>query len=253
MFSKATSVLFSLLALAAIVTALPFSAIFENKNVLEHEKRNVCQKDFLFNLIVAQGSYGKARCRSWIGGTDDATVTADPVSGPTQTVVVPTGTPVTTTITQFNFVTTVVYTTVHPGTITTTKSITTTVSTTFTTTTTMYLFKARNVKKAEIVKRATAKAPLTSLFDSPKAKISSACSCILTATTITPVVTPTTTEYVTTVPTITETVSVSSVETSQVTITEAGDTVTTTAVATVYKGSTVTVTTRAWVSAGVGS
>lgn len=92
MFAKSISLLFSLLALVSIATAIPFNLHFGNNNALELNKRATCKADSLFRLLQVQGGLGQALCKNWL---NDGSSTSDPTTGGTKTVTVATERPTT--------------------------------------------------------------------------------------------------------------------------------------------------------------
>ncbi|KAK6353954.1 hypothetical protein TWF730_008374 [Orbilia blumenaviensis] len=235
MFSKSISILFSLLALVSIATALPFNPRLENTNAL---KRNTCNVDTLLLLLRAQGALGEAMCRNYLKDSE----TPEPTTGGTSTVVIATERP-TITLTRSLVNDKTVYSTITLAPVTNTKSYTVTSTTTVTSIKTIVQLKAR---RDRIEKKSATKVNILEPFANHPGRVSSACSCILTITPQ-PVASPTATVSVTaTEPVYVDTmVFVANTFTSTITVSAA--TVETKVTSTVVKTETTVVYTREWV------
>ncbi|KAF3916122.1 hypothetical protein AA313_de0201878 [Arthrobotrys entomopaga] len=233
MFSKAASLLLTLITLVSIVTALPF------KNVADLDKRDVCWDRTLALILHSRNINSKFYCASWLG-------TSGTTGGATKTVYAATVTPtatVTKTVTSVMTITT----TEALDAVTSVKSGVTTVTTHVTATETILLFKPRQmIKKDNIIARATAKpANTVDSFGLPRSQISSWCSCILPSSLLTPVATTTVTDT-TTAPTVTGTVTEDEVSTVTATVTKNGGVVVVTSMSTVVKTDATTLTINQW-------
>lgn len=242
MFTKSISLLFSLLALVSIATAIPFNLHFENNNALELNKRATCNADNLLRLLRSQGSLGQALCKNWLS---DGSTTSDPVTGGTKTVTVATERP-TITWTKSLVSTKTGYTTLTLAATTNTKSFTVTSTTTVTATQTIVQLKAK-VRKDKIEKRATTKSNLLDAFAANPSRLSSACSCILITVTAKPADIPTATVSVTATSPVNVDTTVFVISTVTSTITQSAATVETSVTDTVLKTETAKVYTRVWV------
>ncbi|KAK6529418.1 hypothetical protein TWF281_008594 [Arthrobotrys megalospora] len=246
MFNKSISLLFSLLALVSFATAIPFNPHIESNNAQELSKRATCNADNLLRLIRSQGDLGKAMCRSWLD--DGSAPPAETGTGGTKTVTVATEL-TTTTWTKSLISTKTVYTTVFLAATTNTKSLTVTSTTTVTATQTVVMLKAAKakVRKDKIAKRAASKVNFLDAFTAYPARLSSACSCILTTATPKPAATPTATVSVTATSTINVDTTVFIISTATSTITQSSAAVEVTVTDTVFKTQQTVVTTRVWV------
>ncbi|KAK6335095.1 hypothetical protein TWF718_010536 [Orbilia javanica] len=240
MFTRSIALLFSLLALVSIATALPCDHL-ENNNALEINKRATCNADNLLRLLRSRGSYGQAFCKNWL---DEGSTTSEPVTGATTTVTVATERP-TITVTKSLVSTKVVYSTITLAATTDTKSFTVTSTTTVTATQTIVQLKAK-VRKDKIEQRAVLNANFLGIFTAYPSRISSACSCILT--TAKPVDKVTATVSVTATSTVSVGTTVFIVSTVTSTITQSAAVAEVSVTDTVLKTETTKVYTRVWIS-----
>ncbi|KAK6511709.1 hypothetical protein TWF481_000615 [Arthrobotrys musiformis] len=239
MFAKSISVLFALLALVSITSAIPFK--LENKNALDLNKRATCNADNLLRYLRSLGAAGQSQCKSYLGV---GSTTSSAAAGETKTVTVATES-LTTTWTKSLISTKTVYSTITLAATTNTKSVTVTSTTTVTATQTIIQFKAAKakVRKDKIEKRGSN----IILNAYPSSRVSSACSCILTLT-AKPADTPTATVSVTATSTVNVDTTVFIISTVTSTITQSAAAVETAVTDTVLKTETTKVYTRVWIA-----
>ncbi|KAK6510557.1 hypothetical protein TWF506_009662 [Arthrobotrys conoides] len=248
MFTKSIYLLFSLLALVSIATAIPFNPRLENINALELNKRHgaTCNADNLLRYLRAHGALGQASCKRWL---NEGSTTTEPEVGGTATVTVATERP-TATLTKSILSTKTVYTTVALATITNTKSFTETSTSTATITQTIVQLKAikAKVRKDKIEKRAAVWYDILGPFTSDPTRLSSACSCVLPTVTPKPADhTPTATVSVTVTSPVNVDTTVFVVSTVTSTITKPAAVAEVSVTNTVVRTETATVITRVWI------